>query len=487
MGSARHDAFPTPTPGPSPQRGGEKRRRGIRPHLPLLIVCLGTSVAPLDFAINMAFPSIAAELGRETADVRWIVIAYVLTYSSLLLIFGKLGDLVGYRIVFQAGMAVVTAGLTVCTFASSFGMLLAGRMTQGVGVSLLLSCAPALMTTLYPESERTRVLSIYAGMTALGGALGPFVGGVLLGYFHWSAVFWWRLPIAITALLLSGLIPARPGHGTPRGLDPIGSVQLVGAMCALSLSLAIWTERMPTVVPLALVAAGAILATAFVRRQAVRAIPIIRPQLFRDPVFSLMNAANLVINLAIFSFALLGPFYLLTVARLDTWLAGLVLGLGAIGTIVGSWLAPRAIGAFGVYGASLLGLMISASGLVTIAMWSPSETLVRMAPALLAHGIGLGLFQVAYTDFVTATLPIEDRGVAGSLAMLTRTMGLIGGAAGHALLHRHFERAAAAYGAEAAQAFMAGFRAVFAFSGGLLVLATLCGLTAAWHFRRTRS
>lgn len=452
-----------------------------RPLIPLLVVCLGTSVAPLDFSINMAFPSIAAEFSRATADIRWVVIAYVLTYSSLILIFGKLGDLVGYRIVFQAGMAIVTAGLAVCAFAASFGMLLAGRMTQGVGVSLLLSCAPALMTTLYPESERTRILSLYAGITALGGALGPLIGGLLLELFHWSAVFWWRLPIAIAALALSWLIPPRPGVGTPRGLDPIGSVQLVGAMCALSLSLAIWTDRTSSLPSLLLVAAGAVLTAAFVKRQATRAIPIIRTQLFRDPIFSLMNAANLVINLAIFSFALLGPFYLIGVARLDTGLAGLVLGLGAVGTIAGSWLAPRAIGALGVYRTSMLGLLVSAAGLLAIAAWGPGEAVTRMVVPLLAHGLGLGLFQVAYTDFVTAALPIEDRGVAGSLAMLTRTLGLIGGAAGHALLHRHFEQGPMAAGAGSAEPFMAGFRAVFIFSGGLLVVATLCGLVAAWH------
>lgn len=457
-----------------------------RPLIPLLVVCLGTSVAPLDFSINMAFPSIAAEFGRETADVRWIVIAYVLTYSSLILIFGKLGDLVGYRIVFQAGMAIITAGLTVCTFASSFGVLLLGRMTQGVGVSLLLSCAPALMTTLYPESERTRILSIYAGITALGGALGPLIGGLLLELFHWSSVFWWRLPIATTALALSWLIPPRPGHGTPRGLDPVGSVLLVGAMCALCLSLAIWTGRTSSVPSLLLVAVGAVLTVAFVKRQATRAIPIIRPQLFRDPVFSLMNAANLVINLAIFSFALLGPFYLISVARLDSGLAGFVLGLGAVGTITGSWLAPRAIGALGVYRTSMLGLVISAGGLLAIAAWGPGESVGRMVPPLLAHGLGLGLFQVAYTDFVTAALPIEDRGVAGSLAMLTRTLGLIGGAAGHALLHRHFETAATAEGAGAAVAFMAGFRAVFLFAGLLLVASAVCGAAAMLYTRVRR-
>ena len=158
------------------------------PALGLAVVCLGTLVAPLDSAVNIALPSITQAFGVEIADIRWIVIAYVLTYSSLLLIFGKLGDLLGYRRIFQAGLLVSAAGFAACALAPSFGLLLAGRGLQGIGIALTLSCAPALATTLYDERERTRVLGFYAACTAAGAALGPILGWATYFGLMWLLV-----------------------------------------------------------------------------------------------------------------------------------------------------------------------------------------------------------------------------------------------------------------------------------------------------------
>jgi MFS family permease len=207
--------------------------------LGLLVICLGTIAAPLDSAVNIAFPSITSYFGRDLHDILWVVIAYVLTYSSLLLIFGKLGDLIGYRIIFQIGLLTSTAGFACCAFATAFEVLLLGRVLQGIGIALVLSCAPALATSLYREQERTRILGIYAAITALGGALGPLSGGILVERLGWSVVFWARLPLVVTALALSWVIPARPGHGSPSSFDPVGSLQLVIALCAILLGFSV--------------------------------------------------------------------------------------------------------------------------------------------------------------------------------------------------------------------------------------------------------
>ena len=120
-----------------------------RPGVGLLVVGLGTIAAPLDTAVNIAFPSITRAFALEVEDIRWVVIAYVLTYSSLMLIFGKLGDLLGYRRIFQLGLLVSAVGFAGCSLAPSYGLLLLGRMLQGVGIALTLSCGPALATSLF--------------------------------------------------------------------------------------------------------------------------------------------------------------------------------------------------------------------------------------------------------------------------------------------------------------------------------------------------
>jgi MFS family permease len=439
--------------------------------------------APLDSAVNIAFPSITRAFARDLQDIRWVVISYVLTYSSLLLIFGKLGDLVGYRVVFQAGLAACAAGFAACSLAGSFEALLVGRMLQGIGIALVLSCAPALAMSLYAEAERTRVLGTYAAMTALGTALGPVVGGLLVARFDWGAVFWARMPLVVIALAMSWLIPADLGRGrSVRGLDPIGSFQLVIALSAVLLSLSIGTGEGNVALRLSLALIGGLSLVVFLRRQSRRAVPIIRPTLFRDARFSLMNLASVVVNFAAFSVMLIGPFYLVQVSRLDTITAGLVLALAAVGAIVGASIAPRIMSRLGGAQTAAIGMLLSTAGLAAIATWSAETRLAAMVLPLLLQGLGLGLFQVAFTDLVTATLPLEDRGVAGSLTMLTRTIGLVSGAAGHAALFRHVEQAALNTGASGTEAFMSGFHAVFAIAATVQGLAVVIGsLCSRWR------
>lgn len=454
-----------------------------RPIVALLVVCLGMIAAPLDSSVNIAFPEIATKFGRSVPDIRWVVVAYVLTYASLLLVFGKLGDLVGYRIVFQAGLAIATGGLAACAFAPGFETLLLGRMLQGIGVALVLSCAPALATTLYDERERTRILAIYAGAMALGSVLGPLIGGLLVERLGWSAVFWARIPITVTALAGSWIIPARPGQGSGAGLDPVGSVQLVGALAAFTLGLSVWGDSAGPLVPLVLVATGLVLLALFLHRQTRVPVPIIRPSLFRDPVFSAVNVASAIMNFAVFAVVLIGPFYLLRIARLDTAFAGLVLALGAGGTLAGSAVAARAVSRFGGMATAALGMALTAIGLFSISAWTDDASVVRLALPLLVQGAGIGLFQVAYADRVTATLPLADRGVAGSLTTLTRTLGITVGAVGHAAIHRTVEAAAVADGRTGSAPFMAGFRVVFLIAGTAVLIALVTGLLAAWRQR----
>jgi MFS family permease len=182
--------------------------RPLAAQLGMLVVGLGTLVAPLDTAVNIAFPSITQAFALSLQDIRWLVIAYVLTYASLMLACGRLGDLVGYRPIFQLGLLLSALGLLICAAAPSYGLLLFGRVLQGVGVALTVSCGPALVTSLLDESERARALAFYAGVIAIGSALGPIVGGLLVGRWGWAAVFWFRVPIAILALALSGRLAA---------------------------------------------------------------------------------------------------------------------------------------------------------------------------------------------------------------------------------------------------------------------------------------
>jgi MFS family permease len=435
-----------------------------RPAIGLSVVGLGTIAAPLDTAVNIAFPSITQAFGLQVQEIRWIVIAYVLTYASLMLVFGRIGDLLGYRRIFQLGLLVSALGFAACSAAPTYPLLLLGRMLQGVGIALTLSCAPALAISLFEESARTRVLGVYAAIAAAGSALGPLVGGVLVEQFGWPAVFWSRAPIVLAALALSWLIPPAAKQGSMRGFDGIGSVLLVTWFSALLLAFAVDAGPLGRALPIGLALLAVLGFAAFIIRQQRHPQPLIRLSLFRDVDFAIMNAASIAVNLVAFSVLLLVPYYLVRVAHLDAASGGILLACGAGGTVVGSWLAGRLATRVRIGRLALAGVVLSIAGLWLVSIWTPATTLGVIGLSLLLQGLGVGLFQVAYADLVIATLPSGERGVAGSLTMVTRTIGIVGGATCLSAAFRHFEAAASSAGAPAMDAFLAGFQTTFLYA-----------------------
>jgi MFS family permease len=441
-----------------------------RPTVGLLVVGLGIIAAPLDTAVNIAFPSITQAFGLQVQDIRWIVIAYVLTYASLMLVFGRLGDLLGYRRIFQLGLLVSAGGFAACSLAPTYPLLLLGRMLQGVGIALTLSCAPALAVSLFEERDRTRVLGFYAAITAAGGALGPLVGGFLVARAEWPAVFWSRAPLVLVALALSWLIPATPKQASARGFDAIGAALLVIWISALLLLLAVASEPVSLALLLGLGGVGVLAFVAFLVREGRHPQPLIRLSLFRDADFAIMNVASIAVNLTSFGVLLLVPYYLVRIAGVETAVGGIMLASGAGGTLIGSWLAGRLAGRVRIGRLALAGVVLGIGGLWTVSAWTPATTLPVIGLSLLLQGMGVGLFQVAYADLVIATLPTRDRGVAGSLTIVTRTIGVVGGAIGLSAAFRHFETAALSAGAQAADAFLAGFQTTFFYAASALAL-----------------
>ena len=172
------------------------------------MIGLGTATAQLDTSVNIAFPAITRGFELSIGDIQWVVICYVLTYASLLLALGRIGDTIGHAVVYRAGLICSAVALLLVSCAPSYGAMLVFRCLQGIGAALVMSCGVALVTLLYGEERRSRALGIYTMMMALGWMLGPLLGGALTAIWDWPAVFWFRVPIAIAALLLLRGLPA---------------------------------------------------------------------------------------------------------------------------------------------------------------------------------------------------------------------------------------------------------------------------------------
>src|SRR5487761_2275070 len=201
-----------------PQRAVAAARWGIG------AVLLGTLVVPLDSAVNIDFPAITHHFALAIPQIRWIVISYTLTSASLLLVFGRIADMIGHRRAFLIGTGWSAGAFLLCALAPSYPALLAARILQGIGAGLVMSCGPALITALYPEHRRARALGIYTLGFGLGGMLGPVLGGLLIARFGWSAVFWARAPTAALGGRAGLVLPDPPRASGDEGFDRVGAV-----------------------------------------------------------------------------------------------------------------------------------------------------------------------------------------------------------------------------------------------------------------------
>ena len=442
--------------------------RSQRARLAFLVVCLGSLVAPLDTTVNTAFPVITQAFALPLRDIQWVVIPFVLAQSSMALIFGHLGDRWGHRRVFALGLAASVIAHLAVAAATSYPALAGLRVLQGAAVGIAVGCAPALATLLFPPAEKARVLVWYAAAFSLATAVGPWLGGLLLQAFGWPGVFWFRAPVALAALLLLPVVPRLPrpdpsptvggadrhaAHASPcgasgagratahAGFDWAGALGLTGLMTCFVLAFVELTR--PDGIgafALPLFALGLGGAWFFARHESRAAHPVLRVAAFRSLRFSGVQIASVIVNLACFGNLMLIPYVLTRDAGASIAAAGLLLSAYPTGSVLGSLLAGRLVRRFG-WGAGgdahwparlmAAGLAGAALGLLLTAVilfaW-PVPWLLGLS--MLASGIGQGLFQVGYMEATTTMLPIEERGVAGSLISVTRLLGIVFGATG---------------------------------------------------------
>ena len=306
----------------------------------IAMIGLGTATTQLDTAVNIAFPAITRGFDLAIGDIQWVVICYVLAYASLLLALGRIGDTIGHAIVYRTGLICSAVAFLLVGYAPSYGAMLAFRCLQGIGAALVLSCGAALVTGLYGEERRSRALGIYTMMMAVGLMLGPLLGGALVANWDWPAVFWFRIPIAIAALLLLRGLPASPPRAAREAFDIPGGIALVLGL--VTMLMAFNRIREFSAVWLGLLSALAF--AGFILRQSRAARPIIDFAVFRLPGFAILNLVSVLANLAAFSVWLLVPYYLTRVTGYSLGESGAILASGAAGAVLAAPVGGRLIG-----------------------------------------------------------------------------------------------------------------------------------------------
>ena len=429
------------------------------------MIGLGTATTQLDTSVNIAFPAITRGFDLAIGDIQWVVIAYVLAYASLLLSLGRIGDSIGHTVVYRTGLVLSAVAFLLVGLAPNYGAMLVFRCLQGIGAALVLSCGAALVTGLYGEERRGHALGIYTMMMASGLTLGPLLGGVLVALWGWPAVFWFRIPIAIVALLLSSGLPAALPRAERDRFDIAGGIAL--ALGLVTMLMAFNRIREFDAVWLGLVSVAAF--AGFFVRQSRAARPIIDFAVFRLPGFAVLNLVSVLANIAAFSVWLLVPYYLTRIGGYSLAESGAILASGAAGAVLAAPVGGRLIGRrISAERLAIAGGIGIGAGLALLSAWSEQTPTALRIAGLMIQGIGLGLFQLAYTEIVTAALPLGDRGVAGSLALLTRTLGTVA-AASLVLMVFEILRASAGFFEAFHQTFQLASVLAFAAAGLLIV------------------
>lgn len=469
-----------------------KADRSLAPSLRLWrasVVAAGAAglLVSLDTMVNIAFPAITASFRLEVSQIQWVVISYVLTFASLLLAAGRLSDAFGHRRILAAGLVLSALGLSLCGLAPGFDLFLAARVVQGVGAALVLGSAPALVTVVAPEHARSRALGGFQMGAALGLAIGPALGGVLLEWTSWRSVYLVRLPVAFLVLGLVVMVVPAPADRRGTSLGRVGdSLDLVGALlvgAALAAGLLALSQvgdigwDSPLVLTGLMVAIVLFAVWVFVERRSSN--PVVDLALLCHTPFAVANALNVVANGTMFAIWLLAPYYLLNVRGLSTIAGGVMLGIAPLATAIASPFAGRLDGRISTGRLCSIGLALEAAGLATVATAGVDTSLVAVAAAFALVGVGLGLFTVPNLSYVMGSISLDRQGVAGGLSQMMRMIGVVAGVAGASLFfdarHRdHVVRLAVP--ADDPGAFVAAYRDTFVLAAGLCALAIAVSL-----------
>ncbi|WCE00457.1 MFS transporter [Streptomyces sp. HUAS 31] len=401
----------------------------------LVVLCAGTLMTILDGNIvTVAMPAIQSDLGFSASGLAWVVNAYLIAFGGLLLLVGRLGDLIGRKRMFTAGLAVFTAASVLCGVATGQGVLVAARALQGVGGAMTSAVVLGMLVALFPEPrEQARAIAVFSAVGAAGGALGTFLGGALTEALNWHWIFLINLPIGIVALLaaIRALEPDR-GAGLGRGADYPGAVLVTGALM-LTVYVIVGAGDRGLAPTLLLAALALTLFVAFTLRQARAARPLLRLRLFGSRVLSGANAVQILMIATMYGFQFIGALYLQRVLGYGELLTGTAFLPApiAIGVLM-LGLSARTVGRFGAYRVLLAGLLLIVAGMALLSRAPVDGSYVTdVLPPLLLLATGFAAAMPALTGLAMSGAREEDAGLASGLFNTTQ---VVGGSLGLAVL-----------------------------------------------------
>jgi EmrB/QacA subfamily drug resistance transporter len=398
----------------------------------LLTVGLGTFMAALDGSVtNTVLPLISADFQAGLSTVEWVVMAYLLTTGSLVLTYGRMGDLFGQRRMYMAGVAIFTLGSLSCALSPSIGFMIGSRVLQASGAGMMMALGPGILTRSFPASQRGQVLGMQGTMTYLGLMVGPVLGGNLAALFGWRSAFAINLPIGAAMFLLAYLSVQE--HASPEikeGFDLPGSLLLFVGLGSFLLVLSKgeeWGWTSVATLVLALVSVGGM--AAFILRELTYTWPVLNLRMFKNWSLSSATASAFLNYMGVYTVLFMMPYFMITGLGFSPAVAGSTLTampmLMALTTPLSGWLSDR----IGPKLPATAGMVLLSLGLALLSGLGrnslPPDVLWRLA----ITGLGIGLFVSPNNSAIMGSVPPSAQGVAGGLVATARTVGMVSGVA----------------------------------------------------------
>ena len=439
--------------------------------LAMLLSSLGTSIA------NVGLPALAQAFDAPFRQVQWIVLAYLLATTTLIVSVGRLGDMIGRRRLLIAGLLLFTASSALCGLAPTLWLLIAARAAQGLGAAIMLALAMAFVGETVPKEKTGSAMGLLGTMSAVGTALGPSLGGLLIAGFGWRAIFLVNVPLALVALALAVRHLPADRRGATREharFDTLGTLLLASTLAAYALAVTAGHGRLG-LVNAALLAAAAVGGIVFVLVETRTVSPLLQPAMFRDRTLSTSLTASALVATVMMTTFVVAPFYLARALGLSEAAVGLVMAVGPMIAIVSGIPSGRVVDRAGAATIVVLGLTLMAAGTAALAALPTTLGVAGYIAGIAILTPGYQLFQAANNTAVMAEVRADQRGVVSGLINLSRNLGLITGAA---VMGAVFALASATSEVTTAPpaAIATGMRITFAVAAGLLVLALMIAL-----------
>jgi EmrB/QacA subfamily drug resistance transporter len=393
----------------------------------LVTVSLSILMVTMDFSItNISFPILSKIFNADLTTVMWVSLVYTLVSTSLLLVLGRIGDLVGRKRIFSSGMIFFSMGLLICSVAQSIESLILFRGIQAIGTAMIISCGTAIVTEAFPVEERGKGLGIIGVSVSSGMIIGPLVGGILLRWFDWRSIYYCRIPVGIIAVFLSFIILEKDQKYKGRIKIDIGGA-LTSAFGLASIIYGVSQIKrlgLGSATVLLFICVGMLLLVAFVFIERRIEAPVVELSLFKNPIFSCNIGALLLIFISYPAFVLIMPFFLIQGIGMKVSFAGLLMAVPSgtamlLGPVSG-WMSDR----FGQVWFSAFGAIINVIALMMMRNFDLHTQTLSMLPAMILIGAGSGLFQSPNNSTLMGTVPRQHYGTTSALIALQRQVGM---------------------------------------------------------------